>query len=169
MYYFSQQIRSQARLPKLKGGNKMSSSSSTTRIRRKKPVYTALPAINEPVILRYDRKAQFERECDDLTFGRYNRYEPAGTFNDWRTIQVFNRKKPRNYLKTSIKRGLKETFGEDIRASRQKLSLYKSQPNLQTYQDTRSGHYMTGNDSNTETLAIHPPRGHIVQSEVVNA
>ena len=127
----------------------MTHSSSTTRIRRKKPVYKKLPAINEPVILRYDSKALYEAECDDLTFGRYNKYEPAGTFNDWRTIQVFNRRKPRNYLKKSIARGVNEKFGEDIRASRSKLNVYASQPNLRPYQDTGSHNYMPSNASDT--------------------
>ncbi len=35
------------------------------------------PATNEPVILRFNSKALFERECENLTFGAYEQYQPA--------------------------------------------------------------------------------------------
>lgn len=125
MYFFSKQVKSQSSLPKLKGAGRVKASPSTANLVSHKKVFKTLPSINEPVFLRYDPKAQFEAECDNLTYATYNKYEPSGTNNDWTTIQVFNRKKPRDYLKQSIRRGIDETFGEDVRASRSKLLVHK--------------------------------------------
>ena len=45
---------------------------------RIKPLFRAVqPAANEPVILRFSSKAMFERECENLTFGAYERFQPG--------------------------------------------------------------------------------------------
>lgn len=38
------------------------------------------PAVNEPIILRYNAKAQFNSDCENLTFGKYRsvNYESHG-------------------------------------------------------------------------------------------
>ena len=108
MYYFSQQLKKQSKLPKINQG--LRASQSSTNLVRKKRVYDSLPALNEPVVLRYDKKALYDSEVDNLTYRKYRVYKPKNTQNDWSTSQIFVKKMPRDYLRESIKRGRKEKF-----------------------------------------------------------
>ena len=46
---------------------------------RIKPLFRPVqPAANEPVILRLNSKGMFARECENLTFGAYETFEPQG-------------------------------------------------------------------------------------------
>lgn len=67
-----------------------------------------LPALNEPVSLRYSRRALFENDAEELTFSTYKLYRPKDTVAQWENPCIFRARKLKNYKEDNIRisRGL---------------------------------------------------------------
>ena len=130
MHYFSQLIEKEAKLPRLdnRGVNQSSAflrqSRSSQNLTSRKRTYDSLPALGEPLILRYNKKALYNKEMENKTLGNYRVYKPKNTRNDWSTIQVFNHKRPRMYLRESVERGKRERFFQNKSSIRERGASY---------------------------------------------
>jgi len=72
--------------------------------------YGKLPAINEPLYVRYNRKALFEADEEDLTFMNYRLYKPKNTNHDWMHNSIFQQQKLKDFKEETRVRGLKHPF-----------------------------------------------------------